>query len=236
MEQEEVETELVRSEAACLAAFCSTRTIWLRTQIALPQELASKSQKRLYNCSLGLLLAQTACGIAQYWLYSWRTGDFSPTKSARFAMQLSKPPPSSPAPFDMLPAVNCHRFGSLWGGDVVSIAACRRMPNLSARFGGCALRESCPAQRLVLFEHAGAKAVCNYIKRRRASSRVETNRGSYKFVQPETKPQAIPQHRPIGSGGAAQNHASPPQICPSGREGCTSSQQEKTVARGGETG
>ena len=57
------------------------------------------------------------------------------------------------------------------------------------------------AQRLVLFEHAGAKKCCNYIKRRRASSRVEPNRGSYKIVQPETKPQATPHPRPIGIRG-----------------------------------
>jgi len=56
---------VVASGEACLRAFCSTRTIWLRPQIALPQELASKSQKRLYNCSSRLLLAQTACGIAK---------------------------------------------------------------------------------------------------------------------------------------------------------------------------
>ena len=98
----------------------------------------------------------------------------------------------------------------------MSIAACRRMPILSARFGGCALREPCLAQRLVLFEHAGAKKRCNYIRRRRASSRVEPNRDSYKIVQPETKPQAIPQPRRTGIRGAAPKPAFPQEICPSG--------------------
>jgi len=111
------------------------------------------------------------------------------------------------------PTAQLWRRGALWVGDVVSIAACRRMPILSARFGGCALRELCLAQRLVLFEHAYARQCCNYIKRRRASSRGEPNRVSYKIVQPETKPQAILQPRHTGIRGAAQNPAFPQEIC-----------------------
>jgi len=106
---------LVRREAAYLGAFCSTRTIWLRTQIALPQELARKNLKETLPFVLKLLLAQTTCGIALADFTQGTTGDFSPTKSARSAMHLIKPPPSSPTPCAKLLDLSKKRYADRGG-------------------------------------------------------------------------------------------------------------------------
>ena len=109
---------------ACLAAFCSARTIWLRTQIALPQELASKSQKRLYYLFLGF------CSLKQ--LASCARKGFTHAHRRFFADQIGSlrnaPNQASPLAATPIKPLSLSWPCCEWRGD-----KCRMVPIRSGR-------------------------------------------------------------------------------------------------------